>query len=147
MDVSKVMTRDVEVVRPDATLQEAAQKMKAIDVGSLPVCDGRKLQGMLTDRDVAIRAVAEGRDPRQTKVREVMTADIVYGRTGQDIKEIAETMAAHQIRRLPIVNDDNELVGIVALGDLAVDLADEELSGDVLADVSTPSKPKRKKSS
>jgi CBS domain-containing protein len=145
MDVSKVMTRDVEVVGPDATLQEAAQKMKAIDVGSLPVCDGRKLQGMLTDRDVAIRAVAEGRDPRQTKVREVMTADIVYGRTGQDIKEIAETMAAHQIRRLPIVNEDNELVGIVALGDIAVDVADESLTGDVLADVSSPSKPKRKK--
>jgi CBS domain-containing protein len=145
MDVSKVMTRDVEVVGPDATLQEAAQKMKAIDVGSLPVCDGRKLQGMLTDRDVAIRAVAEGRDPRQTKVREVMTADIVYGRIGQDIKEIAETMAAHQIRRLPIVNEDNELVGIVALGDIAVDVADESLTGDVLADVSSPSKPKRKK--
>lgn len=142
MDVAKVMTRKVEIVRPDATLQEAAQKMKAIDVGSLPVCDGRKLQGMLTDRDVTVRAVAEGRDPRATKVSEVMTADIVYGRTGQDIKEIAETMASHQIRRLPIVDDNNDLVGIVALGDLAVD-ADERLGGDVLADVSTPSKPKR----
>jgi CBS domain-containing protein len=143
MDVSKVMTRQVEVVRPDATIQEAAQKMKDIDVGSLPVCDGRKLQGMITDRDVTIRAVAEGRAPAETRVREVMTADIVYGRTGQDIKEIAETMAAHQIRRLPIVNEDNDLVGIVALGDLAVDVGDEKLSGDVLGDVSTPSKPKR----
>jgi CBS domain-containing protein len=142
MDISQVMTRKVEVVRPDATLQEAAQMMKRIDVGSLPVCDGRKLQGMLTDRDVTVRAVAEGRDPRQTKVRDVMTADVVYGRTGQDIKEIAEAMAAHQIRRMPIVNEDNELVGIVALGDLAVD-ADEKLGGDVLADVSNPSKPKR----
>jgi CBS domain-containing protein len=136
------MTRKVEVVRPDATLQEAAQKMKSIDVGSLPVCDGRKLQGMLTDRDVTVRAVAEGRDPRQTQVRDVMTADVVYGRTGQDVREIAEAMAAHQIRRMPIVNDDNELVGIVALGDLSVD-ADEQLGGDVLADVSNPSKPKR----
>jgi CBS domain-containing protein len=138
-----VMTRQVEVVRPDATLQEAAQKMKDIDVGSLPVCDGRKLQGMITDRDVAIRAVAEGRDPRATKVKDVMTKDVVYGRTGQDIKEIAETMASHQIRRLPIVNEDNDLVGIVALGDLAVDAADESIGGDVLTDVSTPSKPKR----
>jgi CBS domain-containing protein len=143
MDVSNVMTREVEVVRPDATIQEAAQKMKEIDVGSLPVCDGRKLQGVITDRDVTIRAVAEGRDPKQTRVKDVMTADVVYGRTGQDIVEIAETMAAHQIRRLPIVNDDNDLVGIVALGDLAVDAPDEELGGDVLADVSTPSKPKR----
>jgi CBS domain-containing protein len=143
MDISQVMTRQVEVVRPDATIQEAAQKMKSIDVGSLPVCDGRKLQGMITDRDVTIRAVAEGRNPSETRVREVMTADIVYGRTGQDVKEIAETMAAHQIRRLPIVNDENELVGIVALGDLAVDVGDEQMSGDVLADVSTPAKPKR----
>jgi CBS domain-containing protein len=143
MDISQVMTRQVEVVRPDATIQEAAQKMKAIDVGSLPVCDGRKLRGMLTDRDVTIRAVAEGRNPGETRVSEVMTADIIYGRTGQDVKEIAETMAAHQIRRLPIVNEDHELVGIVALGDLAVDVGDEQLSGDVLADVSTPAKPKR----
>jgi CBS domain-containing protein len=144
MDISEVMTREVEVVRPDATLQEAAQKMKAIDVGSLPVCDGRKLQGMLTDRDVAIRGVAEGRHPGETRVRDVMTADIVYGRTGQDIKEIAEMMAAHQIRRLPIVNDNHELVGIVSLGDLAVDVGNDKLSGDVLSDVSTPSRPKRK---
>ena len=143
MDVSEVMTKEVEVVRPDATVQEAAQKMKDIDVGSLPVCDGRKLQGMITDRDVTIRAVAEGRDPKQTKVKEVMTADVVFGRTGQDIVEIAETMASHQIRRLPIVNADNELVGIVALGDLAVDTDEEEIGGNVLADVSTPSKPKR----
>ena len=143
MDVSEIMTKRVEVVRPDATIEEAAQKMKDIDVGSLPVCDGRKLQGMVTDRDVAIRAVAEGRDPRQTKVKDIMTADIVYGRTGQDVKEIAETMAAHQIRRLPIVNDDNDLVGIVALGDLAVDGGSDKMSGDVLSDVSMPSKPKR----
>ena len=92
MDVSEIMTKRVEVVRPDATIEEAAQKMKDIDVGSLPVCDGRKLRGMVTDRDVAIRAVAEGRDPRQTKVKDIMTADIVYGRTGQDVKEIAETI-------------------------------------------------------
>lgn len=143
MNISEIMTKHVEVVRPDATIEEAAQKMKDIDVGSLPVCDGRKLQGMVTDRDVTIRAVAEGRDPRQTKVKEIMTADIVYGRTGQDVKEIAETMAAHQIRRLPIVNDDNDLVGIVALGDLAVDGGSDKLSGDVLSDVSRPSKPKR----
>src|SRR5262245_932447 len=129
MDISEVMTRDVEVVRPDSTLQEAAQKMKAIDVGSLPVCDGRKLQGMLTDRDLTIRAVAEGRNPAETRVRDVMTANIVYGRTGQDVREIAETMATHQIRRLPIVNEANELVGIVALGDLAVDVGNDKLSG------------------
>jgi CBS domain-containing protein len=143
MDISRVMTRDVEVIRPDATVQEAAQMMKDIDVGSLPVCDGRKLRGMITDRDVTIRAVAEGRDPRQTRVSEVMTSDVVYGRTGQDVVEIAEAMASHQIRRLPIVNEQDELVGIVALGDLAVDAEDEELGGDVLSDVSTPSKPKR----
>jgi CBS domain-containing protein len=137
------MTRDVAVVRPDSTLQAAAEVMRKIDVGSVPVCTGRKLVGMLTDRDITVRAVAEGRDPRQCTVQEVMTPDVVYAYDDQDVEEVADTMSAHQIRRLPIINRDKELVGIVSLGDLAVDVNDDNVSSEVLEDVSEPSRPKR----
>jgi CBS domain-containing protein len=137
------MTRDVAVVRPDSTLQAAAEVMRKIDVGSVPVCTGRKLVGMLTDRDITIRAVAEGRDPRQCTVQDVMTPDVVYAYDDQDVEEVADTMSAHQIRRLPIINRDKELVGIVSLGDLAVDVNDDNVSSEVLEDVSEPARPKR----
>jgi CBS domain-containing protein len=143
MDVDSVMTRDVEVVRPDATVQEAAMKMKDLNVGSLPVCDGRKLRGMLTDRDLTVRAVAAGRDPKSTLVREVMTKEVVYGRTAQEVVEIAKMMSTHQIRRLPILNEANELVGIVSLGDLAVNTTEDEATEQALEDISRPARPKR----
>jgi CBS domain-containing protein len=143
MNIASVMTRNVEVVAPDTNLKEAASRMRDLDVGSLPVCDGRKLRGVLTDRDIAIRAVAEGRDPAKTRVSDVMTPEVVYAFDDQDIKDAADLMAAHQIRRLPIVNRNKDLVGIVALGDLAVDVGDDQLSGAVLHEVSTPSRPDR----
>ena len=115
-----VMTPHVEVIHPDATLREAAQKMKTLDVGPVPVCDGDRLQGMLTDRDITIRATAEGRDPNTTRVREVMTPDVVYCFEDQDVVEAARMMEERQIRRLVILNRDKRLVGIVSLGDLAV---------------------------
>jgi CBS domain-containing protein len=143
MDIASVMTRNVEVISPESSLQEAAAKMRDLDVGSLPVCDGRKLQGIITDRDVTVRAVAEGRNPAETKVNDIMTTDIVFATEDQAIEEAAEMMSSHQIRRLPIVDSNRDLVGIVALGDLAVDHGDDQLSGEVLQDVSTPSRPKR----
>jgi CBS domain-containing protein len=143
MDIGSVMTREVAVVRPESTLQEAAQVMKRLDVGSVPVCTGRKLVGMLTDRDIAVRAVAEGRDPKQTRAKDTMTPDVVYAYDDQSVEEVADMMAAHQIRRLPIINREKELVGIVALGDLAVDVQDSQMSSDVLEDVSEPARPKR----
>jgi CBS domain-containing protein len=143
MDIASVMTRNVEVISPESSLQEAAAKMRDLDVGSLPVCDGRKLQGIITDRDVTVRAVAEGRNPAETKVNDIMTTDIVFATEDQAIEEAAELMSSHQIRRLPIVDSNRDLVGIVALGDLAVDHGDDQLSGEVLQDVSTPSRPKR----
>jgi CBS domain-containing protein len=117
--------------------------MKRLDVGSVPVCTGRKLVGMLTDRDIAVRAVAEGRDPKQTRAKDTMTPDVVYAYDDQSVEEVADMMAAHQIRRLPIINREKELVGIVALGDLAVDVQDSQMSSDVLEDVSEPARPKR----
>jgi CBS domain-containing protein len=144
MDIGSVMTREVAVVRPDSSVQEAAQVMKRLNVGSVPVCTGRKLVGMLTDRDITIRAVAEGRDPRQTRAEEVMTPDVVYAYEDQSVEEVADTMSAHQIRRMPIISRNKELVGIVALGDLAVDVQDDQMSGDVLEDVSEPARPQRR---
>ena len=141
--VASVMTRDVTVTRPDSSVQEVARVMRQLDVGSVPVCTGRKLVGMLTDRDIAIRLVADGRDAAATLASEIMTPGVIYVYDDQSVQEAADTMSAHQIRRLPIVNRDKELVGIVALGDLAVELPDDELTGTVLEDVSEPARPRR----
>lgn len=142
MQLREIMTRNVETVRPDSALQEAAWKMKDLNIGSLPVCDNRKLVGMITDRDITVRAVAEGRTPSETRVQESMTPEVSYCYEDQDVAEAAILMEEQQIRRLPIVNRQHELVGIVALGDLAVD-TDNAMSGDILEHVSKPAKPDR----
>ena len=144
MQVSKVMTRDAECVRPDTTVQEAARKMRDLDVGPLPVCgDNDRLVGMVTDRDIAVRAVADGQDTRTTQVREVMTPDIIYCYEDQDVGEAARLMKENQVRRLVVLNRDKRLVGIVSLGDLAVETGDEKLAGETLEQVSEPNQPKR----
>jgi CBS domain-containing protein len=143
MQVKDIMTRNVEVVRPDATLQEAARKMKDLDVGAIPVCDGRKLQGMLTDRDITIRATAEGIDPKQARVQDTMTPEVYYCFENQSVEDAALLMMEKQVRRIPIVNEDRDLVGIIALGDVAVDSQDDQLSGATLDEISKPSKPER----
>ena len=143
MQLKDVMTRDVEVIHPNATLEEAAAKMDALNVGPLPVCDGDRLVGMLTDRDVTVRATAAGRDPKTTRVREVMTDEVVYCFEDQDTNEAARIMEEKQIRRLVILNRDKRLVGIVSLGDLAVTTQDDQLSGGVLERVSEPAEPER----
>jgi CBS domain-containing protein len=99
---------------------------------------------MVTDRDITIRATADGRDPRQTPVREVMTSELFYCFEDQPVEEAASLMEEHQIRRLPILNRQKDLVGIVSLGDLAVDTSDEELVGQVLEEVSEPARPQRR---
>jgi CBS domain-containing protein len=139
MKLNDVMTRDVEVIHPDAPVQEAAKKMHELDVGSLPICDGQRLVGTLTDRDMVIRAVAQGRNPATTSVREIMTPEVIYVFEDQDVKEAAKLMQEKQIRRLPIISRDKRLVGIVSLGDLAVDTGEEKLVGETLTEVSEPS--------
>lgn len=143
MQLKDVMTRDVEVIHPDATLQEAAQMMKALDVGPLPVCDGARVVGMLTDRDITVRATAEGRDPTTTKVREAMTPEVVSLLEDQDVEEAARLMQEQQLRRLLVMGRDGHVVGIVALGDLAVETGDERRVGQVLEGISEPSEPER----
>ena len=140
MQVKDVMTRGAEVVRPDATLQEAANKMRSLDIGPLPVCDGDKVIGMLTDRDITVRATAEGLDPKQTRVREVMSKELITCLEDQDVKEAAELMQSKQIRRVPILNKDKRLVGMLSLGDLAHRSQDSKLAGKTLEEVSTPGK-------
>ena len=119
MKLKDIMSTEVEIVRPDASIQEAAEKMRSLDVGALPVCDGRRLIGMITDRDITIRATAAGRDPKTTVVRDFLSSEPVYGFEDQDLEDAQTLMEQKQIRRLPVMSRDKELVGIVALGDLA----------------------------
>lgn len=133
--ISDVMTSNVKVVRPDETIQAAAKIMADLDVGSLPVCDGRRLQGMITDRDITIRATANGRGG-DTPVRDVMTEDVVWCAESDDAQEVLARMGDQQIRRIPVVDQQRNLVGIVALGDLAIE--EEQNVDETLRDISMP---------
>jgi CBS domain-containing protein len=139
MQVKEVMTRGAECVRPDDTLQQAARKMRDLDVGPLPVCDNDRLAGMLTDRDITVRAVAEGRDPKSAKVRDAMSEGVCYCFEDDDVSDAARLMKEKQVRRLVVLNSDKRLVGIVSLGDLAVETGDQKLAGQTLERVSRPS--------
>ncbi len=139
MQVRNVMSMGAECVRPSNTLQEAAQRMKNLNVGALPVCDKDRLVGLVTDRDLAVRVVAEARDPRKTTVQDVMTAQVLYCFEDEDVQEAAYLMSVHQVRRLVVLDQDNRLVGIVSLGDLAVETGDKKMAGKTLAHVSLPS--------
>ncbi len=143
MELRDIMTRNVEVVRGDASLKEAATKMKTIDVGFIPVCDGDRLKGILTDRDITIRATADGRNPTKTKVADVMSTAIAYCLEDQELDEAVSLMEARQIRRLPVLNLDKQLVGIVSLGDIAVHAGDRDMAGETLEEISQPAAPKR----
>src|SRR4051812_22201343 len=106
MQLKAIMTRDVEVIHPDATLDEAATKMDALNIGPLPVRDGQRLVGVVTDRDITVRATSAGRDPKSTRVRDVMTRDVVYCFDDEDIRDAANVMEEKQIRRLVILDRD-----------------------------------------
>ena len=119
MRVSDAMTRDVRIANPGQTIRDAARAMAEIDAGAMPVSDGDRLVGMITDRDIAIRAVAAGKGP-DTPVREVMSADVKYCFEDEELDHVAKNMADIQVRRLPVVNREKRLVGIVSLGDVAL---------------------------
>jgi CBS domain-containing protein len=136
MKVSEAMTRDVRVANPDQSIREAAQMMAELDAGVLPVGADDRLVGMITDRDIAIRGVAKGRTP-DTPVRDVMTDDVKYCFEDEDIDHVARNMADIQVRRLPVVNRDKRLVGIIAIADLAAS-EDPEVVGDTVSGISEP---------
>jgi CBS domain-containing protein len=130
------MTPDVRVANPDETIQQAARLMASLDAGVLPVGENDRLVGMITDRDIAIRAIAEGKGP-DAKVRDVMTKDVKYCYEDQDVNEVTRDMADLQVRRLPVLNRDKRLVGIVSLGDIAIS-PDNERAADALSGISRP---------
>jgi CBS domain-containing protein len=143
MRVHEVMTRNAVCISPDATLQEAAAKMKSLDVGTLPVCDNDRLSGIVTDRDITVRATARGSSPTEVHVRDIMTSEVIYCFDDALVLDAAVLMQQKQVRRLPVLNHDKQLVGIVSLGDLAVETGDEQLAGNTLEAVSEPNRPNR----
>lgn len=139
MRLEHVMTRTVEVAHPDESIAEAAQLMREFDIGALPVCDGDLVLGTLTDRDITIRATANSLHPVTTRVRDVMTTDVVCCYADEDLDMAAHIMKEERVRRLIVVDRDERLVGIVSLDDLAARAGDDALSGDVLKTLSAAS--------
>ena len=138
MKLSSIMTGGIETIRPQATLAEAAKKMASQDIGSLPVCaERRKVIGIITDRDITVRAVARGMDPNLTRVEEVMTKDVLSCSSDSEVEAACELMEKRQVRRLLVTGDDDSPVGIVSLGDIALCLRESQ-SGEVLKKVSEP---------
>ncbi len=136
MQVREVMSRDVAIVNPDTTLREAAVLMRDTDSGFLPVGENDRLVGAVTDRDITMRAVADGKDPNSAKVREAMSSHIAYCFEDQDTKEACTLMGEKQVRRLPVLNRDKRLVGVVTLGDLATRAQHKPQTGEALGKVS-----------
>ena len=134
--ISQVMTTDVETIEADQTVREAASFMLRADAGSIPVTDGERLIGMITDRDIAVRGVAQGRGP-DTTVRELMTDDVVSVRADDNVDDVAAKMSEAQVRRVPVIDQDDKLCGIVSLGDLSRETGGEAAS-QALEGVSRP---------
>lgn len=139
--VKEVMTKRVEVVPPDCNILDAAQKMKELGVGVLPICENDRLRGMITDRDIALRAVASGADVHKTTVEEIMSSPIIYCYEDQQVGDVARIMEVEQIRRLVVLDRNKRMCGIVSLGDIAVKTGREDLAGEILERVSEPSRP------
>lgn len=141
MRAGEVMTTGVVAVRPDATVREAASMMDDLNVGALPVCDGRRLVGIITDRDITVRATADGMRPDTTPVHAVMTDDVCWCFADDSVEEIEREMAHRQIRRMPVVDRRKRLVGMLTLGDLVTDRAPG--TENTLRSISEPSEPDR----
>lgn len=138
MKIKDVMTESITCIKHNANVEKAAQLMKKLDIGSLPVCDNDQLLvGMVTDRDIVLRCVALGEDPKKLLVQDIMTVNPIAGDPEMDVDEAGRIMGDNQIRRLPIV-DDGELVGVVSLGDLATKPNLKDEAGDILSEVSEP---------
>ena len=136
MRVSECMTRDVQVVEPDQPIREAAQFMLKADAGSMPVCDGERLVGMITDRDIVVRAVAEGKDCNNTRAEDIMSVDIHTTRPNDRVVEVIRMMANKQVRRIPVVNDNRYLVGMISMADVAQEVDDDRELGEALEEIS-----------
>jgi CBS domain-containing protein len=138
MQVCDLMTRAVELISPNESIQDAARKMADEDFGVLPVAEFDRLVGMITDRDIVTRAVARGRDPDATRVRDVMTTDVQYVFEDDSSDEAARRMARLQVKRLPVLNREKRLVGILSLGDMATTRLTRDEAGEALSAISRP---------
>lgn len=138
--IREVMTRDVEVINPNDTLRDAAEKMRTLNVGPIPVCDGQRIVGMLTDRDIVVRAIALGKDPNTTQVSDAMSSGIEYCFDDDDTENVLNRMREKQLRRFIVVDRSKKLVGIVSLGDLSGEVSEHKV-GEALEGISEPSSP------
>jgi CBS domain-containing protein len=136
MKIREVMTEMVELVDPDTVLHDAAQRMRDVGIGFLPVGVDDRLVGTLTDRDITVRAVADGLDPKVARVREAMSRTLVYCFEDQETSEAATLMAGNKVRRLPVLNSAKRLVGVISIGDLAVRTGDDDVVGQTVQDTS-----------
>lgn len=137
MQIQDVMTADVSFVRPDTPILEIARKMREEDIGSTPVVENDRLTGMVTDRDIVVRALADGGDVSKMTARDAMSPGVLYCYSDETVEAVLENMGDQQIRRLPVVNRDKRLVGIVSLGDLALS-GKRRATGEALKDISQP---------
>ena len=135
--IREIMTSRPRSASPETPLSQVAELMSSEDVGAMPVVDGERLVGMVTDRDIVVRAIAEGKDPRGMPVAEVMSRDLLAVRPDDDLRDARELMAAHQVRRLPVVDEDDNLIGIVSQADVALE-AKEKDTGEMLEEISKP---------
>lgn len=142
MKVKDIMTKNVAYINPASTVVEAAQLMQKHNVGSIPVCDQNGVIGIVTDRDIVVRNVAHGSNPQNTKVQDVMTSSVATATPDMDISDVSRLMSNNQIRRVPVV-ENNKLVGMVALGDVATDAKFDTEVASALAEISKPSKPQQ----
>ncbi len=137
MNVRDVMTARPRCAAPDTPLSQVAELMEAEDIGAIPVVDGDQLAGMITDRDIVVRAIAKGKDPRGMPTSEISSSDVVTVGPDHDLSDALQLMAHHQVRRLPVVDDENRLVGVVSQADVAIEAKDKSV-GEMLAEISKP---------
>lgn len=133
MKARDIMTTNVECLAPDASLREVASRMKSLDVGFIPLCENDKLFGTVTDRDIVIRAIAEGRDVESTKARDVMSADVFYCFEDDSVETVAKKMQEKEVRRILILDKNKRLTGVISLGDISQ--AKEKLAGQTTKDI------------
>ena len=139
MKVDEIMTKSVVTLKSDDTVEKAATLMKEHNIGSIPICEGSTVKGIITDRDIALKSVAGGKDSKSQSISEIMSTNIVNGSPNMTVDEASKMMSQNQIRRLTIV-DNNNLVGIVALGDLATENMSNEMAGCALSSISQGTK-------
>jgi len=137
MNVGDAMTARPRCAAPDTPLSQVAELMESQDVGAIPILDGDRLVGMITDRDIVVRAVAKDKDPRGMPSREIWSGELITVKPDQDLSDALQLMARHQVRRLPVVDDENRLVGVVSQADIALDAQDTSV-GEMVAEISKP---------